>query len=132
MARFNAKTICTVRHVYMTTMTVLIMLQTRRFILTVSPPADLEPLPNKNTLSFCDPIHKINNICCALSIGKKKNSVYFAARDIALLWSFFHLNCSVAYLALSNYYIEFVALAVVTMKLVEWEFLLCEWSPFGL
>jgi len=27
---------------------------------------------------------------------KKKNSVYFAARGIALLWSFFHLNCSVS------------------------------------
>jgi len=35
------------------------------------------------------------------------------------------------YLALSNYNIEFVALAVSTMHLVEWEFLLCEWSPFG-
>jgi len=41
VARVNAKTIYTVRHVYLTTMTVLLMLQTQRFILTVSPPADL-------------------------------------------------------------------------------------------
>jgi len=27
---------------------------------------------------------------------------------------------------------EFVALAVGTMNLVKWEFLLCEWSSFGL
>jgi len=27
---------------------------------------------------------------------KKKHSVHFAARGIALLWSFFHLNCSVS------------------------------------
>jgi len=27
---------------------------------------------------------------------KKKLSVHFAARGIALLWSFFHLNCSVS------------------------------------
>jgi len=53
-------------------MTVLLMLQTQRFILTVSPPADLQPLPNKNTLSFYDPIHKNNIACYALSIGKNK------------------------------------------------------------
>jgi len=41
VARVNVKTIYTVRHVYLTTMTVLLMLQTQRFILTVSPPADL-------------------------------------------------------------------------------------------
>jgi len=27
---------------------------------------------------------------------------------------------------------EFVALAIDTVNLVEWEFLLCEWSSFGL
>jgi len=36
MARVNAKTIYTVRHVYMTTTAVLQMWQTQRFILTVS------------------------------------------------------------------------------------------------
>jgi len=41
MARVNAKTIHTVRHVYMATLTVLLMWQTQCFILTVSPPADL-------------------------------------------------------------------------------------------
>jgi len=35
------KPLYTVRHIYMTTMTVLLMLQTQRFILTVSLPADL-------------------------------------------------------------------------------------------
>ena len=34
---------------------------------------------------------------------KHKNSVYFAASGIALLWLFFHLNCSVVYPALSIY-----------------------------
>jgi len=68
VARVNTKTIYTVRHVYMT---VLLMLQTQYFILTMSPPADLQPLPNKNTLSFWDPIYKNNITCCALSIGKK-------------------------------------------------------------
>jgi len=41
MARVNTKTIYTVRHVYLTTMTVLLMLQTQHFILrrvTVSRP----------------------------------------------------------------------------------------------
>ena len=33
MARVNTKTIYTVRHVYLTTMTVLLMLQTQHFIL---------------------------------------------------------------------------------------------------
>jgi len=36
------------------------------------------------------------------------------------------------YLALSTYNTEFVALAVSTMNMDEWEFLLCKWSPFGL
>jgi len=36
------------------------------------------------------------------------------------------------YLALSAYNTQFVAPAVSTMNLVEWEFLLCEWLPFGL
>jgi len=31
----------TVRHIYLTTITVLLMSQTQRFILTVSPPGDL-------------------------------------------------------------------------------------------
>jgi len=66
-------------------MTVLLMLQTQRFVLTVLPPADLYKLPNTNTLSFCDPIHKNKIACCALSIGKKKNSVYVAPSGIALL-----------------------------------------------
>ena len=35
-------------------------------------------------------MHKNNITCCAYSIGKSKH----AARGIALLWSFFHLNCS--------------------------------------
>jgi len=72
MAKVNVKTVYTVRHVYMTTTTVLLMLQTQRSIQTVSPPADLWSLPNKNTLSFCDSIHKNNITCCALSIGKKE------------------------------------------------------------
>jgi len=61
------------RHVYLTTMTVLLMWQTQQFILTVSPPVDLYPLPNKNTLSFCVQIHKNNITCCALSIVKTEN-----------------------------------------------------------
>jgi len=36
------------------------------------------------------------------------------------------------YLALSTYDIEFVALGVSTMNLDQREFLLCEWSLFGL
>jgi len=36
------------------------------------------------------------------------------------------------YLALSTYNTEFVALAVSMMNLVQREFLLCEWSSFGL
>jgi len=63
---------------------------------------------------------------------KNKKIVYFAANGIALLWLFFHLNCSVVYPALSIYNTEFVALAIDTMNLVKWEFLLCEWSSFGL
>jgi len=57
-------------------------------------------------------------------------SVYFAARGKDWLWLFFNLNCNVP--ALSTYNTEFVALAVSTMNLIEWEFLLCEWSSFGL
>jgi len=41
MARVNAKTIHKVRHVYLTTMTVLLMWQTQGFILTVSPSVNL-------------------------------------------------------------------------------------------
>jgi len=41
VARVNAKTMYTIRHVYLTAVTVLLMLQTQRFILTVSLPADL-------------------------------------------------------------------------------------------
>jgi len=41
MARVNMKTIYIVRHVDMTTLTVLLMLQTQHIILTVSLPADL-------------------------------------------------------------------------------------------
>jgi len=41
MARVNTKTIYTVRHVYMTNMTVLQMLQMQCFITTMSPPAGL-------------------------------------------------------------------------------------------
>jgi len=41
MARVSTKTIYTVRQVYMTSITVLLMLQTQRFILTLSLPADL-------------------------------------------------------------------------------------------
>jgi len=36
------------------------------------------------------------------------------------------------HLALSTDNTEFVALALGTMNLVEWEFLLCEWLLFGL
>jgi len=49
---------------------------------------------NQKSQSFCDPIHKNYITCCALLSGKTKNGVHFAARGIALLWSFFHLNCS--------------------------------------
>jgi len=56
--------------------------------------------------------------------------VYFAARGIALLWSFSILT--VVHLVLSTYNTEFLALALGTMNLVEWEFLLCEWSSFVL
>jgi len=41
MARVNAKTICTVSHVYSTTTTVLLMWQTQHFILTTSLPVYL-------------------------------------------------------------------------------------------
>jgi len=38
---------------------------------TTSGTITMKPRPNKNTQSFCDPIHNKNNIiCCALSIGK--------------------------------------------------------------
>jgi len=40
---------------------------------SVSLPADLQPLPNKNALSFCDPFHKNNITGCALSIVKTEN-----------------------------------------------------------
>ena len=63
---------------------------------------------------------------------KQKKSVYFAANGIALMWLFFHLNCNVVYPALSINNTEFVALAIDMMNLAEWEFLLCEWSSFGL
>jgi len=36
------------------------------------------------------------------------------------------------YLALSTYNTAFVALTVGTMNLVQREFMLCEWSSFGL
>jgi len=62
MARVGTKTIHTVRRVYLTNMTVLLMWQTQRFIPTVLLPADLWPLPNKNALSFCDPIHKTKEV----------------------------------------------------------------------
>jgi len=41
MVRVNTKTIHTVRHVYLTTMTVLLLWQTQRFIITLSPVPDL-------------------------------------------------------------------------------------------
>jgi len=62
-------------------------------------------------------------------LQKQKISVYFAPRGIALLWLFFHLNCSVS--AFSTYNTEFVALAVSAMNLVQREFLLYEWLSFG-
>jgi len=67
---------------------------------------------------------------CTFNRKKETCSVHFAARGKALLWSFFHLNCSVS--GLYTYNTEFVALALGTMNLIEWEFLLCEWSLFGL
>jgi len=36
------------------------------------------------------------------------------------------------YLAFSTYNTEFMALVISTMNLVQREFLLCEWSSFGL
>jgi len=63
---------------------------------------------------------------------KQKYGVYFAANGIALVWLFFHLNCSVVYPALSIYNTEFVALGIDTMNLAKGEFLLCEWSSFRL
>jgi len=50
MARFSSKAIHTVRHVYLTYMTALLMWQTQRFIMTLSPLWDRQPLPNKNTM----------------------------------------------------------------------------------
>jgi len=35
-------------------------------------------------------------------------------------------------MALSTYNTEFVSLALGTMNMVEWKFLLCEWSLFGI
>jgi len=73
IARVSTKIIYTVRHVYMTTMTVMLMWQTQRFILTVSLPTDLWPLTNRNTLSFCDPIHKNNiTMLCTFNCKNRK------------------------------------------------------------
>jgi len=63
-------------------------------------------------------------------MGKIETCVYFVARGIALLWSFF--NLTIVYLPLSIYNTAFVVLALGTMNLLELEFLLCEWSLFGL
>ena len=93
MARVNAKTVHTVRYVCMTTMTVLLILQTAFYSNHVTASRPIATSKQKK-LSFCDPIHKNNITCCAFSIGRKKNSVYFVARGIALLSPFFHLNCS--------------------------------------
>ena len=79
MARVNAKTVHTVRYVCMTTMTVLLMLQTAFYSNHVTASRPIATSKQKN-LSFCDPINKNNITCCAFSIGKKKNSVYFVAR----------------------------------------------------
>jgi len=60
--------------------------------------------------------------------------VHFAARGIALLCAFCHQRYSpatVVYLGLPTYNTEFVALAVGTINLVEWEFQLCGWSLLG-
>jgi len=65
MARVNTKTIYTVGRDYHDRAANV----ANSAFYSMSPPADLQPLPNKNTLSFCDPIHKNNITCCALSIG---------------------------------------------------------------
>jgi len=82
----------------------------------------------KTPCHFVTRSRKITSHAVHFQLQKQKISVYFAARGITLLWLFFHLNCSgsVVYLALPTYNTEFVALAVSTMYLVEWEFLLCE------
>jgi len=96
MARVKEKTIHSVRHVCMTTTTVLLMSQTQHFIPTVSPPADLYPLPKKTPRHFVTQSIKITSHLVHSQSEKQKNSVYFVARYIALLWLFFHLNCSVS------------------------------------
>ena len=62
---------------------------------------------------------------------EKKSSVNFASSGIALLWLFFHLNCSVSGFAQLSHRVRVIALAVATRNLVEWKFPLCEWSSLG-
>jgi len=52
----------------------------------VSPPADLQPLPNKNNLLFCDQSKKIAPRTMHIQSEKQKSSVYVATRGKALLW----------------------------------------------
>ena len=61
-----------------------------------------------------------------------QSSVYFATADIALLWLFLHLKCSVSSFVHFLHRVCVMAQVVGTMNQVEWEFLLCKWSSFRL
>ena len=104
------------------TMAVLLMWQTHRFILTMSPPedADLQTLPNKNTSHFVNQSIKITlhvvHSQSELKDEKQKSNVYFVARGrTQALLGYFAIR-TVVYPALSTYNTEFVALAVGTMN----------------
>jgi len=61
---------------------------------------------------------------------KNRKIVSIFPPEVKPCWGYFAIRTAV-YPALSTYNTEFVALAVGTMKLVEWEFLLCGWWSFG-
>ena len=88
-------------HVYSTTLTVLmLMLQNQHFILRLSKTCYRQQtyshFQTKTRCHFVTQSIKVTSHVMHFQSEKKKLSVHFAARGIALLWSFFHLNCSVS------------------------------------
>jgi len=99
MARVNAKPIHTVQHIYLTTMTVLLLWQTQALYFNrVTASCPIVTSKKKTSCHLVIQSIKITShvTCCALLVGKTESSVYFAARYIALLWLSFHLNRSVS------------------------------------
>ena len=74
-------------------MTVLLMLQTQRFILCHCQQT-YSHFQTKTPCHFVTQSIKITSHVVHFQSENQKNSVYFAARGIALLWQIFHLNCS--------------------------------------